>query len=528
MMSTPALFVRFLPRLALAGLVAALLAVPGCGGGGGGDNTPPPPDEGPPVNGPAWSGFGHDAQHTAVSAIATQGLGQIFWNAPLDLAPTRNPDGSLTTHYGSPLITSHNTVLMPVKTGSGGAFRVEARSGHTGVLRWSLTSDYMTPAHNWFPSFNPVLANGRLVMPMAGGRLMLRDDPESATGTTTTVAFYGDSAYNAAPATYNATVLINTGLTADSQGNVYFGFQVTGANPAGVVSGFARLGADGSVKSIPVATASGDASMVKPAMNGAPALSGDGRTLYVVVNSAATPPTGRLVALDSATMTARGSVLLRDPKSNAAAWVSDDSTASPTVGPDGDVYIGVLESPQGTHNFRGWLLHFDATLAQAKAPAAFGWDITASVVPKAMLGTQYTGSSLYLLMIKYNNYGGAAGGNGQNQVAIVDPVQTQTDTISGIPVMREVITKLGPTPDSDVPGGVKEWCINTAAVDPFTSSVLVNSEDGTLYRWHLPSNSFTERIALNNGIAESYTPTAVGADGRVYVVNNATLFSIGQ
>ena len=75
MMSTPALFVRFLPRLALAGLVAALLAVPGCGGGGGGDNTPPPPDEGPPVNGPAWSGFGHDAQHTAVSAIAKMPAG---------------------------------------------------------------------------------------------------------------------------------------------------------------------------------------------------------------------------------------------------------------------------------------------------------------------------------------------------------------------------------------------------------------------------------------------------------------------
>jgi hypothetical protein len=69
--------------------------------------------------------------------------------------------------------------------------------------------------------------------------------------------------------------------------------------------------------------------------------------------------------------------------------------------------------------------------------------------------------------------------------------------------------------------------VNTALVDPLTNSVLMNNEDGTLYRWHLPSNTLTERIRLNNGYAQSYTPTAMGADGRVYAVNNARLFSIG-
>ena len=64
-------------------------------------------------------------------------------------------------------------------------------------------------------------------------------------------------------------------------------------------------------------------------------------------------------------------------------------------------------------------------------------------------------------------------------------------------------------------------------MDPLTSSVLMNSEDGSLYRWHLPSNVLSERIGLNNGYAQSYTPTAIGADGRVYAVNNARLFSIG-
>jgi hypothetical protein len=94
--------------------------------------------------------------------------------------------------------------------------------------------------------------------------------------------------------------------------------------------------------------------------------------------------------------------------------------------------------------------------------------------------------------------------------------------------MREILTILGPTSDPEVPGGVKEWCVNTVAVDPASRSLLVNSEDGRLYRWHLPTNAFTEAITLTGGIAESYTPTAIGADGRVYAVNDATIYSVGR
>ena len=58
--------------------------------------------------------------------------------------------------------------------------------------------------------------------------------------------------------------------------------------------------------------------------------------------------------------------------------------------------------------------------------------------------------------------------------------------------------------------------------------MLVNNEDGKLYRWSLASNTFTEQIRFNNGYAESYTPTAIGADGAVYAINNAVLFSVGK
>ena len=77
------------------------------------------------------------------------------------------------------------------------------------------------------------------------------------------------------------------------------------------------------------------------------------------------PQRGYLLALDSGTLDVKGKAALLDPAFGTPARITDDSTASPTVGPDGDVFFGVLESAFGSHNGRGWLLHFDATLATA-------------------------------------------------------------------------------------------------------------------------------------------------------------------
>ncbi len=76
---------------------------------------------------------------------------------------------------------------------------------------------------------------------------------------------------------------------------------------------------------------------------------------------------------------------------------------------------------------------------------------------------------------------------------------------------------------------MREWCINTAVVDPITKSVLVvNSEDGKLYRWDLTSNALTRSVTLTPGIGEAYTPTFIGADGTVYAINNGILFAVGK
>ena len=526
---------RALRLLSLAPLMSTV-GLAACGGGGGdaGGTAPVPSPAVPPapgVAGPAWVGFGRDAQHTAQSAIATQDLNRIAWRTPLDLAPQYQSGGALLAHYGSPVVTSNNAVIVPVKTGAAGGFRVEARSGVNGGLIWSAESDYVLPAHNWVPSYNIALsAANRLYAPGAGGKLLLRDNADAAAGSVITAVFYGGAAYTANPSAFNTTVFINTPITVDPNGNVFFGYIASGANPANLVSGIARIGSDGVGSWVSAAAAAGDTNIAKVAMNCAPALSNDLATLYIAVNRAVVSgvvQSGYLLALDSRTLALKSKVLLLEPGTGATARISDDGTSSPTIGPDGDVFYGVLEHTFGSHNGRGWLLHFDATLATVKTPGGFGWDDTASVVPASMVPS-YTGPSSYLLMTKYNNYEGVGTGDGLNRVAIVDPKAMQADPVTLLPIMREVLTILGVTPESAGSAAVKEWCINTAAVDPATKSILVNSEDGWLYRWSLVSNTFTQRIQLTSGVAESYTPTAVGADGAVYAVNNAVLFSIAK
>ena len=84
-----------------------------------------------PTGLPVWGGYAHDPQHTGISTIASQALQTIRWSTPVDLAPQYS-GSDLLIHYGSPLVTANNTVLVPVKTSANGNFRVEAHNGETG------------------------------------------------------------------------------------------------------------------------------------------------------------------------------------------------------------------------------------------------------------------------------------------------------------------------------------------------------------------------------------------------------------
>lgn len=117
---------------------------------------------------------------------------------------------------------------------------------------------------------------------------------------------------------------------------------------------------------------------------------------------------------------------------------------------------------------------------------------------------------------------------------MLDPNDTMVEphaSSNGTLVMKEILAVAGPTPDpnfiAQYPDAVFEWCINAAAVDPITKAVMVNSEDGKVYRWDLATNTLSQAVTLSPGVGEAYTSTLIGPDGTVYATNWAILNAVG-
>jgi hypothetical protein len=392
--------------------------------------------------------FGGNAQHTAIYTPTAQDMNTVHWTTSIDL----NNTGAFA-HYGAPLITPANTIFVPVKTGASGGFQVNVFNAVNGAAMYSLSTDYIQPSHNWILPYQPALSTGtfgtRLYYPGAGGTIYYIDNPDSVShGAPVQQVFYTTLAnYQANASGFNSTVFINTPITVDSNGNVFFGFRTQGTAPAPLSttqSGFARIDPNGTATFTLAGTAANDATISRDTHNSGPALSNDQATVYVAVKATSTETYGYLLGLDSTTLATKFKVFLKDPRNNNAnnSTLLDDSTASPMVGPDGDVYFGIMGNP--ANGSRGFMLHFSSDLTAEKTPGGFGWDNTPGIVPASMVPS-YTGTSSYLLFSKYNNYAGAGtdSADGVNRIALLDPNATQVDahaSSNGMLIMREVLT----------------------------------------------------------------------------------------
>src|SRR5260370_34760101 len=87
---------------------------------------------------------------------------------------------------------------------------------------------------------------------------------------------------------------------------------------------------------------------------------------------------GYLLGLNSTTLATKYKVFLKNPRGNNAnnATILDDSTASPMMGPDNDVYFGIYGNP--SNGSRRFVLHFSSDVPEVIGTCEFGWDTQAA------------------------------------------------------------------------------------------------------------------------------------------------------
>jgi hypothetical protein len=419
--------------------------------------------------------------------------------------------------------------------------------------------------------FHPVLANGFLYVPSAGGGLSKVDK-----NTGSSVAEISAFSSGGPP---RASTYVAGPLTADSAGNIYYNVlylsdpssedpwtqsdvlgawlvKVTPGDAASTVAYSALVpdapGATGScpgmfqdtstlpwppsARAVPPSQACGSQ---RPGLNIAPAVGPDG-TIYTVSRAHFDPMVAYLVAVHpdltpkwDASLAGRlndgcgvlvpigvtgsepnacrpGARRGVDPTTNApgSGSVSDQASSSPTVLPDGSVVYGALTFYNA---LRGHLFKFSST-GSFEAAFDFGWDTTPAV---------YTHDGTYSIVVKDNHYNVPLycfGGSvcqplpqGPFYITELDP---------GLHVEWQFASTTG-----------QEWCVNAPLIGS-DGTVFASSEDGSLYA--IPqghSGVFTNpagSLFLKVALGAAYTPVSMGPDGRIYSQNDGTLFVVGN
>jgi hypothetical protein len=194
--------------------------------------------------------------------------------------------------------------------------------------------------------------------------------------------------------------------------------------------------------------------------------------------------------------------------------ISDQSTSSPVVLPDGAVLYGGFTY---YNNYRGHLVKFDAT---GKLVASYddGWDQTPAV---------WANASSYSILVKDNHYSNWSNDLvGPYDITQVDAnlakqwsyTATNTDSC-------QRATGGGLSCTSDHPQGF-EWCVNAAAVDE-NGTVYANSEDGRAYAI-LQGGTVAQSRFLVQSLGAAYTPVTVDGQGRTYTMNGGVLTVVGK
>jgi len=467
---------------------------------------------------PDWGEWGRTAQHSGDSPAVGQSpnaqLADITFD-PFVMQEQAETFGELLVHYQAPLVDRSN-VFLEFKTGtyvscqppgSGHPYpcgpddwgaeiwneRAFVWQGTSLVEAWNFQSDWKPEPNgsalgDWEPVFHAALGNGFVYVPGFAGSIYKLNESDGIQ-----VAQYKPFATDD-PNTY-----VTGPLTVDLKGNAYY--NIVRLNPSHpwdsdiLGAWLVQVSTQGVVHKVsyktlvpgaPTTCGGSPCGSQRPGINVAPAVSADGKTIYTVSAGHFAPDFGYMVAANSS-LTAKWHTAIHGLLSGADPQVSDQSSSTPAVLPDGSVVYGTLDF----NDSRGYLLKFDST-GKYLTNFDFGWDSTPASFPHG--GT-------YSVVIKDNHYG------------------------TGPYYITELDSNLVPQWSFKSPANF-EWCVNAPAVDS-TGTVYANSEDGNVYVIN-SDGTLKGKLFLRQAIGAAYTPIALGRDGKIYTENDGDMFVIGQ
>jgi outer membrane protein assembly factor BamB len=462
------------------------------------------------------------------------------------------------------------------------------RNGLDFASRWTFASDWKpvpTPGGggpSWEAVYHPALTSDSVWAPGAGGTI---DRINRADGTRI-------QRFNPFGSSVDSSIYMAGPPSVDDAGNIYYNaIQLDSSSPWSSDAHGAwlvKIAANGAMSKVafstivtgaPAANAQCTSSFLssqlpwppspnaiapaitcgaqRPGINVAPAIGADG-TIYTISRAHLNDRWGFLVAVNP-NLTPKWTASLRnrlhdgcnvaippngtpggcragaatgvDPAENlpGSGRVSDNSTSSPVVTPDGRIVYGSYTR----YNYsQGHLMSFDAG-GSFVAAHGWGWDLTPAV---------YRHDGTYSLLLKENHYDAppycsdpvASCPRDRTFTTPFDPEQyfiTQLDPSLHVEWrFRNSETKSCARVDNvvqcfdDHPAGF-EWCVNAVAVDG-RGVVYANGEDGNLYAID-QGGLLRERIFLNLALGAAYTPLSIGFDGRIYTQNDGKLFVVG-
>lgn len=471
---------------------------------------------------PAWPQWGRTPQHTGSIPIAGQSpttkLADITFDPFVDQEKAETY-GELLDHFQAPLIDG-NDVFIEMKTGkytscdppgSGQPYPCgpdawnqeiwNERAFHWSngklVKLWNFKTDWKpepnsgaggggTGLYGWEPVFHAVLSGNYVFVPGFSGSLY-KVNKANGKQLAHFRPFKSDpNAYTSGP------------LTADQSGDIYYNVVVLdGTNPwtadvhASYLVKVPPKGAVTKVSYTKLVNGSPDCGdptyygSQRPGLNIAPAISADGKTVYTLSRAHFYPEYACMDAVQSDLTPIWHSSLQLN---TLIGDVSDLSSASPVVTPDGSILYGSTSDLTS----RGNMLKFDSS-GNFLTSYDFGWDDTPAV---------YTHDGTYSVITKDNHY--ESGGP-------YYITQLSSDLVPEW--MYESVDNY-------------EWCVNAPAVDD-KGNVYADSEDGNLFVIE-QGGTLKGKVFLQEAIGAAYTPVSLGRDGKIYTENNGDMFTVGK